>query len=111
MLAFLVFFPMIAAVISYLTGKVSKPKRDKFVILACFAELLAVAFALLQVIRGAQYALTVPVVCGFGLHFELDGFRALYALVGGVMWLCTSMLSREYFAHHYHNRNLDLLRS
>jgi len=105
MLAFLVFFPMIAAVISYLIGKVSKGQRDKFVILSCFIELCAVGFVLWGVIQGKTYALEVPGFCGFGLHFELDGFRALYALVGGVMWLCTSMLSREYFAHHYHNRN------
>ena len=94
MLAFLVFFPMIAAVISYLIGKGSKAKRDSFVIFACFAELAAVAAALVMVIRGQVFALTIPAFCGFGLHFELDGFRALYALVGGVMWLCTSMLSR-----------------
>ena len=105
MLAFLVFFPMIAAVISYLIGKASKARRDKFVILACFAELCAVCAALVLVIRGQSFAFEVPGFCGFGLHFELDGFRALYALVGGVMWLATSMLSREYFAHHYHNRN------
>ena len=105
MIAFLVFFPMIAAIASYLIGRKDKGMRDTFVILACLAELLAVGAALLGVVRGQTYAFAVPGFCGFGLHFELDGFRALYALVGGVMWLCTSMLSREYFAHHYHNCN------
>ncbi len=105
MLAFLVFFPMIAAVISYLIGRRDKDGRDRFVILACLAELVAVGACLFAVIRGHEFALTIPAFCGFGLHFELDGFRALYALVGGVMWLATSMLSKEYFAHHYHNRN------
>ena len=105
MLAILVFFPMIASVISYLIGKLSKGRRDKFVILSCFIELCMMGIALFGVIQGKTYTASIPAFCGFGLHFELDGFRALYAVVGGVMWLCTSMLSREYFAHHYHNRN------
>ncbi len=104
-LAFLVFFPMIAAVCSYVIGKYDKGKRDTFVILSCLATLLGTGYALWSVVQGAAITFEVPVFCGFGLHFELDGFRALYALIGGVMWLCTSMLSKQYFAHHYHNRN------
>ncbi|MBQ6859346.1 MAG: sodium:proton antiporter [Clostridia bacterium] len=105
MLAFLVFFPMAAAFVSYAIGRRDKRARDSFVIGACLAELAVVVMALLGVLRGEAYVLDIPYFCGMGLHFELDGFRALYALVGGVMWLATSMLSREYFAHHYHNRN------
>ena len=105
MLAFLVFFPMIAAVCSYLIGRKDKQKRDSFVILACLAEMAMAALALIAVAMGREFTLTIPAFCGFGLHFEMDGFRALYALIGGVMWLATSMLGRDYFAHHYHNRN------
>jgi len=104
-LAFLVFFPMIAAVISYVTGRYNKTARDNFVIVSCLVTLIACAKALLGVVQGEVYTLTIPGFCGFALNFELDGFRALYALIGGVMWLCTSMLSKQYFAHHYHNRN------
>lgn len=104
-LAFLVFFPMIAAVCSYGIGRRSKSARDAFVIVSCLVTFLAAAYALVGVARGAAYRLTIPGFCGMALNFELDGFRALYALVGGVMWLATSMLSRQYFAHHYHNRN------
>lgn len=104
-LAFLVFFPMIAAVASYLIGKHSKGARDNFVIVSCLVMLGTCVMALLGVVNGVTYTLNIPGFCGFGLNFELDGFRALYALIGGVMWLCTSMLSKQYFAHHYHNRN------
>ena len=38
-LAFLVFFPMIAAVISYLIGRSNKTARDNFVIHSCLAVL------------------------------------------------------------------------
>ncbi|MBQ4265864.1 MAG: NADH dehydrogenase [Clostridia bacterium] len=104
-LAFLVFFPMIASVISYVAGRYNKTARDNFVIVSCLVTLAACAKALLGVVQGEVYTLTIPGFCGFALNFELDGFRALYALIGGVMWLCTSMLSKQYFAHHYHNRN------
>jgi len=104
-LAFLVFFPMIAAVISYVIGKHNKNARDNFVIVSCLVTMAACVSALLGVVRGEVYTLTIPGFCNMALNFELDGFRALYALIGGVMWLCTSMLSKQYFAHHYHNRN------
>ena len=102
---FLVFFPMIAAVVSYLIGRVSKGARDAVVMLSCGVTLAAVLKLLGGVIGGAEYTAAIPGFCGFGLSFRLDGFRVLYALVGGVMWLMTSLLSRQYFAHHYHNRN------
>ena len=102
---FLVFFPMIAAIVSYLIGRVSKSARDFFVMLSCGVTLAVTVKLLGGVVGGAQYTAAIPGLCGFGLSFRLDGFRVLYALVGGVMWLMTSLLSRQYFAHHYHNRN------
>ncbi|MBR5288426.1 MAG: sodium:proton antiporter [Clostridia bacterium] len=102
---FLVFFPMIAAVVSYLIGRVSKTARDLFMMLSCGVTLAAVGYFLSGVIAGQEYVSVIPGMCGFGLSFRLDGFRVLYALIGGVMWLMTALLSKQYFAHHYHNRN------
>ncbi len=45
---------------------------------------------------------TIPGICGFGLHFRMDGFRLIYALVAALMWTMTTVLSGEYFAHHEH---------
>lgn len=42
----------------------------------------------------------VPEICGFGLHFTLDGFRLIYALIVSFMWMMTTVISREYMAHH-----------
>lgn len=42
----------------------------------------------------------VPEICGFGLHFTLDGFRLIYALIASFMWMMTTVISREYMAHH-----------
>ena len=105
LLLFLVFFPMVAACLSYVTGRRNKELRDRMVILYSAVELAAAAVALFLVIIGADLAVTVPGFCEFGLSFRLDGFRAMYALIGGVMWTMCAMLSREYFSRHYHNRN------
>lgn len=45
---------------------------------------------------------TIPGICGFGLHFRMDGFRLIYALVAALMWTMTTLLSGEYFTHHEH---------
>ncbi|MBQ0058755.1 MAG: sodium:proton antiporter, partial [Lachnospiraceae bacterium] len=44
----------------------------------------------------------IPDICGFGLHFQLDGFRLVYAVVGTFMWLMAALLSPEYMKHHDH---------
>lgn len=45
----------------------------------------------------------VPGVCGFGLHFTLDGFRLIYTLIAVLMWTVSGVFSKEYMAH-YANR-------
>ena len=53
---------------------------------------------------GAVAACRIPAICGFGLSFTLDGFRLIYGAVACLMWMMTTILSRQYFTHH-HNRN------
>lgn len=40
---------------------------------------------------------TIKYLMGFGLSFKLDGFRLIYAIITTVMWICSTMLSKEYF--------------
>lgn len=42
----------------------------------------------------------LPGVCGFGLHFVLDGFRMIYGCIAAFMWLMAVLLSGEYFRRH-----------
>lgn len=44
--------------------------------------------------------ISLPGICGFGLHFTMDGFRMIYMLIAGFMWFMTTLLSGEYFYHH-----------
>ncbi len=49
-------------------------------------------------------SLTIPGVCGMGLHFTMDGFRLLYGLIACFMWMMTALLCPEYF-HGHESRN------
>ena len=106
LLVFGVFFPMAGAVISYLLGRYQKNIRDYFadgVTVITFAVFL---FLLVCRMNGSfdTLSFTGPYVCGFGLHFTLDGFRALYAAIASFMWMMSTLFSKEYFSH-YRNRN------
>ncbi len=46
---------------------------------------------------------TVPAICGMGLHLKLDGFRLVYCLVAILMWTVSGIFSAEYMSH-YANR-------
>lgn len=69
--------------------------------------LTGAAFALcsllaIQTLTGASGGLTfeIPYVCGLGLHFQTDGFRALYGTIAAFMWLMATLFSGEYFTRH-----------
>ena len=98
----LVFMPMGAAVLSYLVGRRSKKTRDLFM-----RSVVAAEFVLsLLLLWGSEEVLMVslPGICGMGLHFTVDGFRRIYVVIAALMWLVSGLFSPEYFAH-YRNRN------
>ena len=103
-LPLLVFWPMVASIISYLIGRRNKNARDywaDFVTIAEFALALSMIPTVLN--QGTQYFTLMP----FGhdrLYFEMDGFRCIYGVITTFMWMCTTVFSKEYFAH-YRNRS------
>lgn len=98
MLPILAFWPMLAAVICYFLGKKSAALRNGCVIFICASEFLLTLYAVFFCF-GASSELSV---CN--LSFEIDGFRAVYAVVIAFMWLMTSLFSPDYFKK-YHNRS------
>lgn len=100
----MVFMPMVGALVSYIVGRKNKTVRDYVV---AGITILEFVFAVLLVAADVGHEGTlvyVPEVCGMGLTFTVDGFRVLYAAIACFMWMCTSVFSKEYFAH-YRNRN------
>ena len=99
-LLFLVVWPMLGGLLSYIAGRFSRRVRDYAADLVCLAELIVT----LSCSRLIGSELSIPGVCGFGMKFTLDGFRYIYAVIIAFMWSATTIFSREYLAHH-HNRN------
>ena len=96
-----IFYPMAGALISGMIGRKTKTGRDYFAVFIVVTEFFFLLAAnILQ--QGAE--ISAPAVCGMGLHLKIDGFRGLYSLIAGFMWMMTILFSGEYFAH-YRNRN------
>lgn len=102
----IIFLPMAAALAGYVLGRKSKDGRNIFADIITGITFLLCGFLCIQMLHGAPEGtvFTVPYVCGMGMHFTLDGFRALYGTVAAFMWFMTTLFSREYFGH-YRNRN------
>lgn len=104
----LVFYPFIGGLLSYAVGKKSETFRDYLADFITVSEFLLMAVLLIRFGGSAgsdvvaQYR--IPEICGFGMTLTMDGFRLLYGTIASLMWMMTTILSREYFRHHA-NRN------
>ena len=102
LICLLVFMPIAAAFLSYALGRKTKQGRDIFVGAVVIGEFL---LCLLLLKNGQDGSLvSLPGICDMGLHFTVNGFRAIYAVIASFMWMVTGLFSPEYFAH-YRNRN------
>ena len=91
-----ILLPMVMAVVSACVSKRSALIRDGLVVGTGIATFALCVLLLLQ----GEGHLTIPAVCGFGLTFEADGFRAIYACIASFMWMMSGIFSPEYFSHH-----------
>ena len=133
-LAFLVFFPFLAGFLVFGMGAYCHKKKAHAGVtggqenLRDFAAVTAVALEFVGMAALAIYAtgtmqasangkdmgmesalfLEIPEICGLGLTFTLEGFRAVYGCVAAFMWMMVTILSREYFTHHTHRSRFYL---
>ncbi len=101
-----VFGPMAAAIPGYMIGRFQKDTRSRFadavtgIVFGIFLYLFVQTLS-----QGSSGILVgIPYICGMGLHFTLDGFRAMYGMIAAFMWFMSTLFSKEYLSH-YHNRN------
>ena len=95
-----ILLPMVMAVLAACISKHSPFLRDALVVgtgIATFGICVLLAFQ-------GETELTIPGVCGFGLTFQADGFRAIYGCIAAFMWMMSGIFSPEYFSHHAENR-------
>lgn len=103
-LLFLAFWPILGAFVSYLIGRQNKKARDYFADFVCILEFAIFVYLFVKVANGAEYAFRLNDFCLRGLYLKMDGFRAIYGGIAALMWMMTTIFSREYFSH-YRNRN------
>ena len=98
-IALLVFFPLLCGPVAYQLGRWDERWR-KWPVLICTALCMALSASLVvSAARGEVVTFALSRVLVGGLGFTATGFRALYSLVTSLMWLFTSLFSREYFRH------------
>lgn len=115
----LVFLPFLGGLAVALAGKKDENSRDY---LADAVVILEFIIALgLFLMKGAAAGagtgafwesavcgMAVSGICGFGLHFEAEGFRLIYVLIAALMWMMTIILSREYCRGHQNTNRFYL---
>lgn len=99
-LAFVIFFPFLSGLLVYTAGRKSETGMAKAATVLAVVLMLAETAAVFSLAAGGAAYLTIPKICGQGLSFTRDGFRLIYACIAGLMWMMTTLLSGEYFAHH-----------
>lgn len=107
-IALLVFYPFLGGLCCYAAGCRNEKLRDYLADFVAVSEFVMMVLLCIssgeRVSAGIAEAFDIPGICGLGLHFTLDGFRLIYGTVAALMWMMTTVLSREYFTHH-ENRN------
>ena len=97
LVVWLVFSPFIGALIAYILGRRNEKARDCFAIVLTALELvLAVVLAFVH--SGGAF-LQMGGFLVTGLSFEVNGFKAAYAVITALMWAGTTLFAPEYFRH------------
>lgn len=101
-----IFLPIIGAYITFAIGKKNKKARDIAALVTVILELLVTLGIFVSCIGNPSVCIefSVPGLCGMGLNFNVDAFRAVYMMLSALMWGATMTVSSEYFDHG-HNKN------
>ena len=102
-LAVLVFYPFVGAVVSGLIGRKSGKVRDFFADFVVVSEFLITLTVFLTNVgngEGVNDRCVIYGICGWRLGLQIDGFRKVYVMIAAFMWMMTTILSREYMEHH-----------
>lgn len=93
--------PMLCAPLAWALGR-KGGQRAIAVMVACSAvEVAALIWLTALAAGGNALRLTWEGFLGMGIRMRADGFRALYAMIASVMWLVTSLFSRDYLRHDH----------
>ena len=91
-------YPILCAPLAWAMGR-RDGKRSILGMVAYTAIELLLLLALW--LTPGDKTLVLPEACGMGMRMSIDGFRGLYACIACVMWLVTSIFSRDYLKHDH----------
>ena len=97
LVVWLVFSPFVGALIAYILGRYNEKARDCFAIALTALEL--VLAVVLAVVHSGGIFLQFGGFLVTGLSFEVNGFKAAYAVITALMWAGTTLFAPEYFRH------------
>ena len=96
LIIFLILGPALAAPAAYLLRR-RNMHADAFVFFMLSVFFAASAVCCLYVFSYGEHSVVFPELSGLGMSFRLDGFRALYILLSSLLWLVSTIFSKEYF--------------
>ena len=93
----LVIWPMIGALISYLIGRRNKAARSYFADFVTILEFVCIVWLFIKVAGGSEFSWKAADICGMDIYLKMDGFRAVYSGIAILMWMMTTIFSKECF--------------
>jgi len=102
MLLLLIFWPLALALSYAVLSRKYTSISDNLPLRGCWAELCLAIGLLLSYNNGALYQSALLNVCGLGMRFTLDGFRAVWIVLIAFCWMMSETLAKEYLEEHQH---------
>ncbi|MBU5482845.1 complex I subunit 5 family protein [Clostridium sp. MSJ-11] len=94
-LLFIILFPLISTIISYLLGRIRESYRDVFNIFSTFIMFIFVSSLYLKVLS-EDMRLLVPNIMGTGLYLKLNAFRYIFVWLTTLIWFLVIVYSISY---------------
>lgn len=96
-LLYLIFWPLFGAIITQILQKKYKVMKNDWVDIVVIAEVFVAIILGINVLRGKILELSISDIFGGGLYLKMDNFRAVLSILTVVIWLFSTILSKDYF--------------
>lgn len=101
LLLFILLFPFIGSVVTYVIGYNNNKIRNFLNTLITLINLVVIIYMYPTVIE-SQIEYTLPYIMGTGLHLKLDIFRYLFVFITAFVWFIINVYSSQYLINYIH---------
>ena len=92
--------PILSGLCIYFLRNQSDSLRADFANIMTIIEFALCLYLFVYAYNGNELIFKIDSLCGFTFQLYLDGFRALYVTIAALMWMMTTLFTKEYFAHY-----------